>query len=111
METNPNTLGTSSKTDNINQASSSMHDSIDRASDAARPAVDRIASSAHSAVDSIAAAAANAADSFGEKSGNFKEMQSQFMEDCNNYVRENPMASLGMAAAAGFLLSRVLSSR
>ncbi|HEX5538547.1 MAG TPA: hypothetical protein VFX01_02055 [Methylophilaceae bacterium] len=118
METTANTTtsgsGTSNTgnvTGNIDKASNNMHDSIDRASDAARPAVDRIASSAHQAVDSIADAAYNAADTLGEKSGNLKEMQARFMEDCNNYVRENPMASLGIAAAAGFLLSRMISSR
>jgi ElaB/YqjD/DUF883 family membrane-anchored ribosome-binding protein len=112
METTPNiTNNTSNVTGKVDQASSSMHNSIDRASDAARPAVDRIASSAHQAVDNIAEAASHAADTLGEKSGQFKEVQARFMEDCNNYVRENPMASLGMAAAAGFLLSRMLSSR
>lgn len=119
METTPNTatsttsnMGNASKmSGNIDQASGRMHDSINRASDAARPAVDRIASSAHSAVDSIAEAAYNAADSLGAKGGNLKEMQTRLMEDCNNYVRENPMTSLGIAAAAGFLLSRMISSR
>jgi ElaB/YqjD/DUF883 family membrane-anchored ribosome-binding protein len=31
------------------------------------------------------------------------------MEQCRGYVRDNPIASLGIAIAAGFLLSRLLS--
>ena len=116
METTSNTVtsganaGTTGKS-NIDQTSTRMHDGINRASEAARPAVDRIASGAHQAVDSMAEAASHAAEAFGEKGTNLKEMQARFMEDCNNYVRENPMASIGIAAAAGFLLSRMLSSR
>jgi len=96
---------------NIDHASGQVHDSIDRVTEAARPAVDRLASSAHQAVDSVAEAASHAAEALSEKGGNFREMQARFMEDCNNYVRENPMAALGIAAATGFLLSRLLSSR
>ena len=33
------------------------------------------------------------------------------MEDCRVYVRDNPITSVGIAGAAGFLLSRVLSGR
>lgn len=33
------------------------------------------------------------------------------MENCRSYVRDNPIASLGIAVAAGFLLSRVISGR
>jgi ElaB/YqjD/DUF883 family membrane-anchored ribosome-binding protein len=32
-------------------------------------------------------------------------------ENCREYVRDNPVTSLGIAVAAGFLLSRLLSSR
>lgn len=117
METTPNTAtsttsaGTTGKNAKIDQTSARMHDGINHASEVARPAVDRIASSAHQAVDSVAEAAYSAAETLGEKGGNLKEMQARLMEDCNNYVRENPMAALGIAAATGFLLSRLLSSR
>jgi len=33
------------------------------------------------------------------------------MEECTAYVRSNPLAAIGIAAAAGFILSRVISSR
>jgi ElaB/YqjD/DUF883 family membrane-anchored ribosome-binding protein len=33
------------------------------------------------------------------------------VENCRGYVHENPVASLGIAAGAGFLLSRLMSGR
>jgi ElaB/YqjD/DUF883 family membrane-anchored ribosome-binding protein len=33
------------------------------------------------------------------------------MAECSAYVRVNPVKSLGIAAAAGFLLGRLLNSR
>jgi ElaB/YqjD/DUF883 family membrane-anchored ribosome-binding protein len=32
-------------------------------------------------------------------------------ENCGSYVRENPLASLGIALAAGFVLARLINSR
>jgi len=40
-----------------------------------------------------------------------KNAEQQAMEKCRSYVRDNPIASLGIAVAAGFLLSRVISGR
>ena len=33
------------------------------------------------------------------------------VDDCSTYVRANPLASLGIAVAAGFLISRLISAR
>lgn len=76
----------------------------------ARPAVERVASGAHQAVDSIAGAANEAVESLSVKGGQLKEMQSRFLTSCSGYVQEHPVASLGIALATGFLLSRLLSS-
>lgn len=112
METN--NFGTETKANvdtKIDQATSGAHDTIDRVTDATRPAVDRVASGAHQAVDSIAGAASKAADTLGVKTAQLKEAQERLMESCTSYVQENPLASLGIAVAAGFLLSRLVSSR
>jgi len=37
--------------------------------------------------------------------------EQQLMKNCQTYVRENPVTSLGLAVAGGFLLSRLLSGR
>ena len=101
--------GTSTRT--VDDASAGAHSAIDKVSDAARPAVDRLASGAHEAVDKIAGAAAQAADALGAKGEQLKGVQVRVMDACRGYVREHPVASLGIAVAVGFVLSRLLSSR
>jgi ElaB protein len=95
----------------IEQAGTGAHKAIDKVSDAARPAVDRMASGAHQAVDKAAAAAHQAADTLETKGNEIKEAQARLMSECSSYVRANPVMSLGIAVAAGFLLSRLLASR
>jgi len=72
---------------------------------------DKVSHSAHEAYDKIADATSQAAEALGEKGEQLKNAEQQLMEDCRVYVRENPITSLGIAVAAGFLLSRVLSGR
>jgi ElaB/YqjD/DUF883 family membrane-anchored ribosome-binding protein len=93
----------------VDQASAGAHTVIDKVSDAARPMVDRVASGAHQAVDKIAGAAGQAAETLGVTGGQLQEAQMRAMEQCRGYVRDNPIASIGIAIAAGFLLSRLLS--
>ena len=95
----------------VDQASMGAHDVIDKVSDAARPVVGRIASGAHQAVDKIAGAAGQAAETLGVKGEQLKNAQVRAMEQCRGYVRNNPVTALGIAVAAGFLLSRLWSSR
>ena len=101
--------GTVSRT--VDQATTGAHRVVDRASEAARPAVDRLASGAHQAIDRLAGAATSAAETVDTKAEQFRDAQERLVEDCRDYVRDNPMMSVGLAVAAGFLLSRLLSSR
>ena len=64
---------------------------------------DKIAGFAHETVDSIADASHHASAAFDEKT--------ELVRNCQRYVRENPVTSLGLAVAGGFLLSRLLSGR
>ena len=73
--------------------------------------IDKASNSAHEAVDKIASATNQAAETLGEKGEQLKNAEQQLMENCRGYVRDNPITSLGIAAAAGFLLSRLLSGR
>ena len=107
----PNTTGItgSTKGANVNQTASSAHEKIDRAAESARPAVDRAVNTAHEKVDQLADMASHASETFGQKAEEFKEMQAKFMENATQYVQTHPMASLGIAMAAGFLLSKMMS--
>lgn len=95
----------------IEQAAAGTHDAIQKVTDAARPAVDRVATGAHQAVNKMADVAAQAGEALGVKSDQLKEAQARFMEDCSAYVRGNPLTSLGIAVAAGFVISRLISAR
>ena len=95
----------------VDNASAGAHEVIDKISEATRPAVDRVASGAHQAVDKIASAATQTADTLRARSRRLWSAKTQTMEQCRGYVRENPMTSLGVAVAAGFLLSRLWKSR
>jgi len=95
----------------VDDAASGAHRAIDKATDAVRPAVDRLAAGAHQTVDRIGGAAAQAAETVEYKSEQLRDAQARLTENCRTYVRDNPVTSLGIAVAAGFLLSRLLSSR
>jgi ElaB/YqjD/DUF883 family membrane-anchored ribosome-binding protein len=73
--------------------------------------IEKASKSAHEAVDKIASATNQAAEALGEKGNQLKNAEQQLMENCRGYVRDNPITSLGIAVAAGFLLSRLLSGR
>jgi len=73
--------------------------------------IDKASHSVHEAVDKITNATNQAAEALGEKGEQLKNAEQQLMESCRGYVQDNPITSLGIAAAAGFLLSRVLSGR
>ena len=72
---------------------------------------DKAANSANEAIDKAASAINQATEALGKKGEQLKNAEQQIMEDCRVYVRDNPITSLGIAVAAGFLLSRMLSSR
>ena len=75
------------------------------------PAVDRVAAGVHDAVDMVAGAATTAASAIDKKGEQLKAVQQRYVDACRGRVRDNPLASLGIAAAAGFLISMLLRLR
>ncbi len=73
--------------------------------------VDRLSQTAHQAVDRAAGAAADYAERFGAKGDELMQMPQDWLETAREYVRENPMQAVGMAVAAGYLLSVLMRSR
>lgn len=74
-------------------------------------AVDKSANRAHETIDKVADAAKDASDNLGEKGQNLKATQEKWLTSASDYVRENPVKSLGIAAVSGYLLSRVFRDR
>ena len=73
--------------------------------------IDNASRSAHEAYDKIANATSNAAEALGEKGEQLQKAEQQLMKNCRGYISDNPITSVGIAVAAGFLLSRLLSRR
>jgi ElaB/YqjD/DUF883 family membrane-anchored ribosome-binding protein len=70
---------------------------------------DKVANFAHETVDAVADASNHARAAFDEKSDQIMNAEQQLLKNCQTYIRENPVTSLGLAVAGGFLLSRLLS--
>lgn len=73
------------------------------------PVVERVAAGVHDAVDEAASAATSAARMVGEKGEVLKAAHERYLEGCRERVRDNPLAALGVALAAGIALSFLLS--
>jgi ElaB/YqjD/DUF883 family membrane-anchored ribosome-binding protein len=95
----------------LDDAGTGAHGAIDKMSAAAVPAVDRLASGAHQAVTQATTSVGGVASSMAAKADQLLDAQSRVTEECRGYVREYPLASVGIAVAAGFILSRLLSAR
>jgi ElaB/YqjD/DUF883 family membrane-anchored ribosome-binding protein len=69
--------------------------------------IDRLSQSAHRAVDTATSTASSMAERVGEKGEALMEMKDNWVEGAADYVREHPIAALGIAAAAGYLFSMI----
>ena len=76
-----------------------------------RKGVERAGSTAHETVDRVTQAASQYAEQIGEKAEQWLEMKDDWVEGAREYVREHPIAALGMAVAAGYLLHMITRSR
>ena len=70
---------------------------------------DKISHSAHEAFDKIADVTNQATEALGEKGEQLKNAEQKLIKNCRGYISGNPITSVGIAVAAGFLLSRLLS--
>lgn len=98
----------------VNRASTGAHAAVDSIAGAAddlarkaKPAIDRVASLAHGVVDKAAGAAAPTADWLKDMGESMNATQKKLLGDTCSYVAANPLKSLGMALAAGYLISRM----
>ena len=62
---------------------------------------------AHGAVDQIADAAAPAAQWLEDEAETLASGKEKFLETTSKYIASHPLQSLGLAIAAGYLLSRL----
>jgi ElaB/YqjD/DUF883 family membrane-anchored ribosome-binding protein len=86
----------SNMTRNIERVGERAHKAVDRATDAASSMAERLGEH----VDTLA-----------EKRDELMELPETWLEGARDYVRENPVASIGIALAAGYLLHVLTRSR
>lgn len=70
--------------------------------------IDSASEFAHETIDKIADAAKEA---FGETGERLSESEQRMLNDLRNFVHDNPITSVSIAVAAGFVLSRSLVNR
>ena len=95
----------------VGHATESAHHKIDSMSNAGRPAVDRMAASAHEVVDKVSSVANHAVDTLGVKGDQLDAAEKRLVAGTSRYVQEHPVTSIGIAIAAGYVLSRIFASR
>jgi ElaB/YqjD/DUF883 family membrane-anchored ribosome-binding protein len=66
--------------------------------------IERASSGAHEAIERAAQTASHYAEEW-------LEMKDNWVEGAREYVREHPVAALGIAVAAGYILSMLMRSR
>ena len=71
--------------------------------------INKVSDSAHEGYDKLANATSQVAETLGEKGQQLKKTEQQLMKSCRGYIGDNPITSVSIAVAAGFLLSRLLN--
>jgi hypothetical protein len=95
----------------VDEAAIGARDAINSVADATRPAVERIASGAHTVVDKVADVATQAVATLDAKNELLKSAQERLVGGTRGYLREHPIALLGIVFAAGFIASRLTVSK
>lgn len=70
-----------------------------------KPNLDRVSQGAHQAVDRAAQTAQQLAEQMYAKGEELMSAKDEWVETTRVYVREHPMQAIGIALAAGYLLS------
>ncbi|NGZ88372.1 hypothetical protein [Duganella aceris] len=90
---------------------SDAHATIDKVADKIPPATDRAAAAAHTGVDKVADTVESTSDRLAARSKQVAESYTKLAESGRSHVRASPAISVLIAAAAGYGLSKLLSSR
>ncbi|TRW91255.1 DUF883 C-terminal domain-containing protein [Candidatus Methylobacter oryzae] len=73
--------------------------------------LEKAADYAHDAADKVADATHYAAKALNEKGEQWLDAEQKLLKDCRAYIRDNPITSLAIVLAAGFVLGRLLNGR
>lgn len=100
----------SSMTETTESAASRTHSTVDRVAQTAHEAIDRLAAKAGPAIDRLRGSATSTGESLRAKADQFGQMEEEWVEQTRSYVRENPLAAVGIAVAVGLVIGKLTSS-
>jgi ElaB/YqjD/DUF883 family membrane-anchored ribosome-binding protein len=95
----------------VDHTASAAHAVIDKASDTMRPTFDRMAGGVHHAVDRFADTATQAAHILDARGAQFADARGRLAEDARHRVRDQPIAALAVALAAGVAVGWLIRHR
>jgi ElaB/YqjD/DUF883 family membrane-anchored ribosome-binding protein len=95
----------------LDNAQDGAHSAIDGLSGAARPAVDRLAAEAHRMVDRLVNAANSTEAAIEAGDARVNQLRSSIRGRAQSYISANPVATIGLALGAGFVLSYLIRRR
>ena len=83
----------------------------DNIADKASESLSRLSDTAHQTMDRLTDATSQAASRLSEKGHDLWERRGEAVDTARTYVREHPIATIGIAIAVGLLISRLTSRR
>jgi ElaB/YqjD/DUF883 family membrane-anchored ribosome-binding protein len=96
----------------VNKAAQGAREIVDKvagmADETVRKAIPAAQQLAHKAVDKVEANVAPAAAWLEEHADDLNVAQEKILADTRNYIRENPLKSIGIAVAVGLLIGRIV---
>lgn len=93
------------------QGSSQTGGTVEKLTEQATAGFNRLSDSAQQTMGRVSQAASQAATRLSEKGRELYDMQDEYVETARSYVREHPIAAIGIAIAVGLLISRLTSRR
>ncbi len=94
----------------VQDASDRAQDYLDRASQTASSGMDKVTDTARRSVDSAAESAKAGLDWAADKASTLRDRNSALIDAMTDQVTARPMVAIGIAAAIGYLLGRLMRS-
>ena len=93
------------------QGSTPGASTTERIAEQASAGLSRLGDTAHQTMGRVSDYASHAADRLSERGHELIDMQGRAWESARIYIREHPLAAIGIAIAVGLLISRLTSRR
>ncbi|HSU43875.1 MAG TPA: hypothetical protein VLN42_06620 [Casimicrobiaceae bacterium] len=94
----------------VQDASERAQDYLDRASQTASSGMDKVADTARRSVDTAAESAKAGLDWASDKASALRDRNAALMDAVTDSVTARPMVAIGIAAAIGYILGRIMHS-